>query len=134
MSWRLRPQTVSRSAQKNFAIFMAELPERFAENWLPDEAFYRQVVSLAVLFRAAQSAMVTLRGVALRPPARYMTMKDLCPVARTRQPKPGSFPHHRSAYMSRKTVIFHKNKMLRVRFESHEARAMRRTRSMTEAA
>lgn len=57
MSWWLRPQTVSRGAQKNFAIFMAELPERFAENWLPDETFYRQVVSLAVLFRAAQSAI-----------------------------------------------------------------------------
>lgn len=57
MSWWLRPQTVSRGAQKNFAIFMAELPERFAENWLPDEAFYKQAVSLAVLFRAAQSAI-----------------------------------------------------------------------------
>jgi hypothetical protein len=57
MSWWQRPQTVSRGAQKNFAIFMAELPERFAEGWLPDEGFYKQVVSLAVLFKSAQSAI-----------------------------------------------------------------------------
>ena len=57
MSWWQRPQTVSRGAQKNFAIFMAELPERFAEGWLPDEALYKQMVALAVLFRAAQSAI-----------------------------------------------------------------------------
>jgi hypothetical protein len=57
MSWWQRPQTVSRGAQKNFAIFMAELPEHFPPDWLPDEAFYRNVVALAVLFRAAQAAV-----------------------------------------------------------------------------
>lgn len=57
MSWWHRPQTVSRGAQKNFAIFMAELPERFAADWRPDEVFYREVVALAILFRAAQSVI-----------------------------------------------------------------------------
>jgi len=57
MSWRCRPHTVSRGAQKNFAIFMAELPELFAPDWRPDEVFYKQVVSLAILFRAAQAAV-----------------------------------------------------------------------------
>jgi hypothetical protein len=57
MSWWQRPQTVSRGAQKNFAIFMAELPERFSADWRPDESFYREVVALAILFRVAQSVI-----------------------------------------------------------------------------
>jgi hypothetical protein len=36
---------------------MAELPERFAADWQPDEAFYKEVVALALLFRAAQSVI-----------------------------------------------------------------------------
>ena len=57
MSWWQRPQTVSRGAQKNFAMFMAELPECFSAEWQPDEDFYRDVVALAILFRAAQSVI-----------------------------------------------------------------------------
>jgi hypothetical protein len=57
MSWWQRPQTVSRGAQKNFAIFMAELPEQFTPDWHPDEIFYKEVVALAILFRAAQSVI-----------------------------------------------------------------------------
>ena len=57
MSWWQRPQTVSRGAQKNFAIFMAELPEHFQPGWLPDEIFYREIVAFAILFRAAQAAI-----------------------------------------------------------------------------
>jgi hypothetical protein len=57
VSWWQRPQTVSRGAQKNFSIFMAELPERFAADWQPDELFYKEVVALAILFRGAQSAI-----------------------------------------------------------------------------
>jgi hypothetical protein len=56
-SWWQRPQTVSRGAQKNFAIFMAELPERYPSDWQPDEAFYKDVVALAILFKSAQSAV-----------------------------------------------------------------------------
>jgi hypothetical protein len=57
MSWWQRPQVVSRGAQKNFSIFMADLPERFPADWLPDETFYKEVVALAIVFRAAQSAI-----------------------------------------------------------------------------
>ena len=55
MSWWQRPQTVSRGAQKNFAIFMSDLSERF--QGLPDEVFYKEVVALAILSGAAQSAI-----------------------------------------------------------------------------
>jgi hypothetical protein len=54
MSWWQRPQTVSRGAQKNFTIFMADLPDQFQAEWLPDEEFYKEAVALAILFRAAQ--------------------------------------------------------------------------------
>ena len=57
MSWWQRPQTVSRGGQKNFAIFMAELPDRFPPDWLPDEAFYKEIVALAILFKAVQAAV-----------------------------------------------------------------------------
>jgi hypothetical protein len=57
MSWWERPNTVSRGAQKNFAIFMADLPDRYPKDWLPDEEFYRYLISLAILFRASQSAI-----------------------------------------------------------------------------
>ena len=53
MSWWQRPQTVSRGAQKNFAIFMAELAEHFQPGWQADEIFYREIVAFAILFRAA---------------------------------------------------------------------------------
>ncbi|MGX9964759.1 AIPR family protein [Roseomonas sp. F4] len=57
MCWWERPQTVSRGAQKNFIIFMSELPDRFQREWKPDAAFYREAVSLAIIFRAAQTAV-----------------------------------------------------------------------------
>lgn len=57
MSWWQRPQTVSRGAQKNFSIFMNELPDRFQPGWLPDGDFFREVVALAIPFRAAQAAV-----------------------------------------------------------------------------
>lgn len=55
MSWWRQPQIVSRGAQKNFAVFMAELPDRFPSGWKPDEVFYKEVVALAIQFRALQS-------------------------------------------------------------------------------
>jgi hypothetical protein len=57
MTWWDRPQVVSRGAQKNFAMFMVELTERFPLGWKPDEHFYKEVVALAVLFRTAQSVV-----------------------------------------------------------------------------
>lgn len=57
MSWWLRPQVVSRGAQKNFTNFMTELSDRFAPEWRPDEIFYKEVISIAILFRAAHAVV-----------------------------------------------------------------------------
>ncbi len=57
MAWWLRPQTVSRGAQKNFAFFMDALRERHGPEWQPDEDFYRDTVALAMIFKSASSAV-----------------------------------------------------------------------------
>lgn len=57
MSWWQLPHVVSRGGQKNFAAFMATLPERNAPDWTPDQDFFRSTVSLLLLFKAAQTAV-----------------------------------------------------------------------------
>lgn len=57
MSWWQMPHVVSRGAQKNFAAFMATLPESFAEGWVPDQEFYRQTIALLIISKAAASAV-----------------------------------------------------------------------------
>ena len=57
MAWWLRPQTVSRGAQKNFAFFMDALRERHGPEWQPDEDFYRETVALALIFKSASAAV-----------------------------------------------------------------------------
>lgn len=57
MAWWQRPQTVSRGSQKNFSIFMADLPDQFPVDWAPDEAFYRNAVALALMWKAAHAAV-----------------------------------------------------------------------------
>lgn len=57
MSWWEKPHIVSRGAQKNFAAFMAHLPEQFPAGWVPDEKFYRDTVALVILFKGCQSAV-----------------------------------------------------------------------------
>lgn len=54
MTWMGRPHTVSMGAQKNFSIFMSELPELFPAGWKPDEAFYKRCVAHAILYRACE--------------------------------------------------------------------------------
>ncbi|MFO1089827.1 MAG: AIPR family protein [Hyphomicrobiales bacterium] len=56
MSWWQRPQVVSRGAQKNFALFMESRLEHFPTDWTPDERFFKDAVSLAILFQAANAA------------------------------------------------------------------------------
>ncbi len=51
-SWNMQPQIVSKGAQKNFSIFMSELPDVYGENWLPDEPFYRELIAKAIIFKA----------------------------------------------------------------------------------
>ena len=57
MSWWELPHVVSRGGQKNFAAFMAALPEKYPPGWVPDAEFYRSTVSLLLVFKAAQSAV-----------------------------------------------------------------------------
>lgn len=57
MSWWEMPHIVSRGAQKNFAAFMATLPERMADGWSPDQEFYRTTVSLMIISKALQTAV-----------------------------------------------------------------------------
>lgn len=57
MSWWEKPHIVSRGAQKNFAAFMADLPEQLPADWVPDEKFYRDTVGLIIIFKACQSAV-----------------------------------------------------------------------------
>jgi hypothetical protein len=54
MTWMGRPHTVSMGAQKNFSIFMSELPELFASDWKPDHEFYRRCIAQAILFRCCE--------------------------------------------------------------------------------
>jgi AIPR protein len=57
MSWWQHPDVVSRGAQKNFSIFMSELRDRYGSDWLPDPEFFRSVVAIALVFKAAQAAI-----------------------------------------------------------------------------
>lgn len=67
MVWLGRPHTVSLGAQKNFAIFMAELPDLYPKDWKPDEDYYRGVVSRAILFRGAEKVVRAEKFPAYRP-------------------------------------------------------------------
>lgn len=57
MTWWEKPHVVSRGAQKNFAAFMADIADRLAPGWTPDDAFYRETIALVILFKACQSAV-----------------------------------------------------------------------------
>lgn len=57
LAWMGRPDTVSLGAQKNFAIFMSELPALFPDGWKPDRAFYRRCVAQAIVYRACERAV-----------------------------------------------------------------------------
>ncbi|HXS54018.1 MAG TPA: AIPR family protein [Usitatibacter sp.] len=66
IAWMGRPHTVSMGAQKNFAVFMAELPELFPPNWQPDADFYRRCIAQAILFRACERIVRTQKFAAYR--------------------------------------------------------------------
>lgn len=63
MAWNGHPHLVSKGAQKNFDAFKKIISS--PEGGLPiesvDEAFYRGVVAMALLFRAASSAVTTAK-------------------------------------------------------------------------
>lgn len=54
MAWMGRPHIVSMGAQKNFAVFMSELPELFPADWKPNQEFFRRCISQAILFRSCE--------------------------------------------------------------------------------
>lgn len=54
MAWMGRPYTVSFGAQKCFTTFMSEIDEIFAVDWSPDERFYKDAVSKAILYRTIE--------------------------------------------------------------------------------
>lgn len=54
MSFEQRPHTVSMGAQKNFTLFMSELNDLYGKDWVPDEVFYRNLISRMILFRSCE--------------------------------------------------------------------------------
>ena len=50
--WNQKPDLVSRGAQKNFNIFMQDLRIGKQLNWLPDEHYYKLLISKAILYKA----------------------------------------------------------------------------------
>lgn len=56
MAWWGLPHIVGRGSQKNFAEFMRQIPDRFGKEWQPDDAFLKESIAKAIVFRAAQKA------------------------------------------------------------------------------
>ncbi len=50
----------------NFVLFMQRLRENHTKGWLPDEAFYRDVIAKAILFKAATGVVRSEEFVAYR--------------------------------------------------------------------
>ena len=55
-SWAQKPHFVSLGAQKNFDMFMQYL-RTDRRDWLPDDLYYRQLVSKAILYRAIEKVV-----------------------------------------------------------------------------
>ena len=64
--WNQRPDLVSRGAQKNFDVFMQELRIGKKADWLPDEFYYKLLVSRAILYKAAERIVRQERFAAYR--------------------------------------------------------------------
>lgn len=55
--WDLRrPFQVALGNQKNFGLFMQSFDEIFGKDWQPDKAFFRRMVAINILFKAARKA------------------------------------------------------------------------------
>jgi hypothetical protein len=52
-SWDQLPHLVSRGNQANFVLFMQRIRETHPRGWVPDDAFYRNLISKAILFNTA---------------------------------------------------------------------------------
>jgi hypothetical protein len=56
-AWLLRPHVISLGAQKNFDHFMQDLRVRVGKTWTPDEAYYRDLIAKAIVYRIADSVV-----------------------------------------------------------------------------
>ena len=65
-SWDQLPHLVSQGGQMNFVLFMQRLRENHTKGWLPDEAFYRDVIAKAILYKAAAGVVRSEEFVAYR--------------------------------------------------------------------
>lgn len=48
------PHTVSLGGQKNFVKYMDSLKRAHGKNWLPDDRYYRNLISIALLYKATE--------------------------------------------------------------------------------
>ena len=53
-SWARIPHIVSRGGQKNFAAFMDRLVRQKPADWEPDEAYFRDTIANAIIFKEAE--------------------------------------------------------------------------------
>jgi hypothetical protein len=60
-AWSAKPHLVSLGTQKNFDMFMQQLKKERPAGWLPDEAWFRDLVSISIIFREAQRVVRSLK-------------------------------------------------------------------------
>jgi hypothetical protein len=82
VAWMGRPHIVSLGAQKNFSVFMAELPELFPEDWKPDREFYKRCVAQAILYRTCERIVRAKKFAAYRANIAVYTYALLSHVTR----------------------------------------------------
>ena len=56
-AWEQKPHLVGLGAQKNFDAFMQGIRDEKGKDWLPDDSWYKQLVSKAIVFRDAQKVV-----------------------------------------------------------------------------
>lgn len=55
MCWQQLPHIASKGNQKNFLEFVQRQKSREKEGWLPDQAYYKDLVAKLILYRAAET-------------------------------------------------------------------------------
>jgi hypothetical protein len=66
-TWDQLPHLVSAGAQKNFVMFSQRQREARANNWEPDEVFYRELIAKGILFNAVTEIVRRERFEGYRP-------------------------------------------------------------------
>ncbi|MFN8613974.1 MAG: AIPR family protein [Vulcanimicrobiota bacterium] len=55
MCWAQLPHIASKGNQKNFLEFVQRQKSRVNEDWVPDQAYYKELVAKLILYRSAES-------------------------------------------------------------------------------